>query len=210
MLVGAALGSVIGWGAPTGRFPNLAMERVLLLYITGFLGAHVALRFNLYDRYLLLILPLLIVLAAGRVARASPSRGLRMGLAALLIAGGLWSLNGDSIIGSRRGASAGIDRLAAHLNAKPVAAVIYDPWLGWELGYYLGQWHDKRRVHYPTAGALAAGALALDEIGDRFFVALVDQPHEAWLAALRTAGFGIAVDYERDRFIVYRLTVPRD
>ena len=42
-------------------------------------------------------------------------------------------------------------RLARHLNGKPVATVIYDPWLGWELGYYLGVWHDKRRVHYPDA-----------------------------------------------------------
>ena len=39
-------------------------------------------------------------------------------------------------------------------------------------------------VHYPTPAALAAGALALDEVGDRYLVAPVDQPHEEWLAAL--------------------------
>lgn len=206
LLACAGFGLMMRRGARTGRRRSLALERVLLLYVIGFLGAHAVFRFNLYDRYLLLALPPLIILAAGRVARASPSRGLRLGLAALLIAGGLWSLIEGLDSGS---ASAGIDRLADHLKAKPVAAVIYDPWLGWELGYYLGQWHDKRRVHYPTAEALAAGALALDEIGDRYFVAPVDQPHDAWLAALRRAGFGIALDYERDRFIVYRLTVPR-
>lgn len=210
LLAGAAFGLVIRRGAEAGRRPSLALERVLLLYIFGFLGAHVALKFNLYDRYLLLALSPLIMLTAGWLARASPSRGLRLGLAALLIAGGLWSLNGNSIISRNWGASIGIDRLADHLNAKPVAAVIYDPWLGWELGYYLGQWHDKRRVHYPTAAALVAGAQALDEVGDRYFVAPLDKPHDAWLAALRDAGFGIAVDYERDRFIVYCLTVPRD
>ena len=86
-----------------------------------------------------------------------------------------------------------------HLNAKPVATVIYDPWLGWELGYYLGQWHDKRRVHYPTPAALVAGALALDEASaTATFVAPVDQPHDDWLAALRGLGFGVDVDYERD------------
>ena len=88
--------------------------------------------------------------------------------------------------------------------------MIYDPWLGWELSYYLGQWHDKRRAHYPTAEALAAGALALDEIGDRYFVAPLDQPHDDWLTALRDAGFGVYVDFERDRFIVYRLTAPQN
>ena len=210
MLVGAALLAVIGTGARTGRRPSLAIERVLLLYIIGYLAAHVVLQFNLYDRYLLLILPPLIILAAGRVARLLHARGLRFGFAALLIAGGLWTLGTGLTIGGDRGVNVGIDALADHLKAKPVATVIYDPWLGWELGYYLGQWHDKRRVHYPTPAALVDGALALDEAGERYFVAPVDQPHDAWLAALRAAGFGVAVDYERDRFIVYRLTLPRE
>ncbi|MCY3864550.1 MAG: hypothetical protein OXG68_03845, partial [Chloroflexi bacterium] len=65
-------------------------------------------------------------------------------------------------------------------------------------------------AHYPTAAALAAGALALDENGDRYLVAPVDQPHADWLAALDAAGFGVARDYARDRFVVYRLSVPRD
>jgi hypothetical protein len=65
-------------------------------------------------------------------------------------------------------------------------------------------------VHYPTAAALAAGALALAEIGDRYFVAPIDQPHHEWLAALPEAGFEVRVDYERDRYIVYRLSPLQD
>ena len=91
-----------------------------------------------------------------------------------------------------------------------MATVIYDPWLGWELDYYLGAWHDKRRVHYPTAEALKGGALELDERGERYFVAPIDQAHDEWLAALRAALFSVDVDYQRDRFIVYRLTPPAD
>ncbi len=192
----------------------LKVERALLLYIVCFLGAQVILSFNLYDRYLLLILPPLFVLVAGQMARLTEfgarRQGLRLGLAALIGAGGLWSLNAGSAIGGDPSTYDGIDALAGHLKAKPVATVIYDPWLGWELGYYLGEWHDKRMVHYPTAAALVAGALALEEIGDRYLVAPVEQPHDEWLAALDAAGFGVAVDYARDRFIAYRLTVPGD
>ncbi len=208
LLMGAAFVSASQMGMGT------AGNWALLLYIIGFFGAHVVFQVNLYDRYLLLILPPLILLVAAQLARlplsGTRAKGLRLGLVALIAAGGLWSLNAGSIIGGDRGTSAGIDALAAHLNSKPVATVIYDPWLGWELSYYLGAWHDKRRVHYPTAAALVTGALALDEVGDRYFVAPIDQPHDDWLAALRAAGFGIAVDYERDRFAVYRLTTPQE
>ncbi len=212
LLLGAAFaaGSRTSLGA-AGKRARL-IEGALLLTVISYLGAHVVFPFRLYDRYLLLVLPPLILLVASRLARLPQAgalgAGLRLGLAALMLAGGLWSLNADTAIGRERGAYAGIDALARHLNAKPVATVIYNPWLGWELAYYLGQWQDKRTVHFPTAEALVAGALALDEAGDRYFVAALDQPHQSWLAALRAAGFGLALDYQRDRFIVYRLTAP--
>lgn len=214
LLLGAAIASAQRMGAGAARNQARPVEGALLLYIIGYLGAHVLFQFNFYDRYLLLILPPLLLLVAGQLARlpldGGRGRGLRWSLVALLAAGGLWTLRTDLPIGGDRGAYTGIDALAAQLNAKPTAAVIYNPWLGWELAYYLGQWQDKRLAHYPTAEALVAGALALDEIGARYFVAPIDQPHEAWLAALRGAGFGLQVDYERDRFIVYRLAVPQE
>ena len=90
-----------------------------------------------------------------------------------------------------------------------MARVIYAPWLGWELDYYLGVWSDKRRVHFPTAEALAAGALALHERGERYFAAPENQPYAAWLGALERAGFGSELDYQRDGFVVYRLSPPQ-
>lgn len=214
LLLGAAFLSVRNWSR--GRSPNrsFAVERALLHYIIGYLGAHAVVAFNLYDRYLLLIYPPLVLLVAGQLARLTRAgargQGLRWGLAALIAAGGLWSWRTDWNVGGDRSAYDGVDALADHLNSKPVATVVYDPWLGWELGYYLGSWHDKRMVHYPTPAALAAGALALDEVGARYLVAPADQAHDEWLAALDAAGFGIEVDYARDRFVVYRLTVPVD
>ena len=214
LLLGAALVRLrqMRAGSVGGRL--LSVERALLLYIVAFFSLHVVLPFNLYERYLLMVMPPLCLLVAGQLAwrpkAAWFDKAIRVAIAAALIASGLWSLSAGPTIGGDRSAQTGIDALAAHLNAKPVATVVYDPWLGWELGYYLGQWHDKRRVHYPTAESLAAGALALDEIGDRYLAAPLDQPHDEWLAGLRAAGFDVSVDYERDRFIVYRLTVPQN
>ncbi len=189
-----------------------SLELIFLGYSAIYVLAHVVFSFNLYDRYLLPLLPLLILPLAGALASLIAIGGRRKSLAlacalALLLGAG-WSLQHGAPIGGGVGARHGIDELADYLNSKPVATVIYDPWLGWELGYYLGVWHDKRRVHYPTAAALVEGALALDEHGERYFVAPLDQPHDDWLAALDEAGFGVTRDYQRDGLAVYRLRPP--
>lgn len=186
-------------------------------YLVAFIGIHSLVALNQYDRYLLPLLPLAVVPLAGHLSalirRARHGGRLLMVVGVAMLVTTLGSLHLGLPLGGDNGRQTGIEDLARHLNQKPVATVIYDPWLGWELGYYLGVWHDKRRAHYPDAEALAAGALSLDEIGDRFLVAPVDQSHEGWLDALRVAGFGVEVDYERDRFVVYRIvveTAPRN
>lgn len=65
-----------------------------------------------------------------------------------------------------------IMRIAADVNALPVATVVYDHWLGWLLNYYMGPWHDKRIVYYPSPDALIAGIRALEERGPRYFLIL--------------------------------------
>ncbi len=187
-------------------------ETLLLFYILAYIGLHTLGAFNLYDRYLLPVLPVLVLLIACRLAQFIGIMPCRSWVAAavsgLLILSALWSLSSGLPMGGDRGEHDGIDALADYLNRKPVATVIYDPWLGWELGYYMGQWSDKRRVHYPTSAALVAGARALDETGDRYLVAPVGQPLEAWLAGLEAAGFSVRMDYQSSRFVVYRLSPP--
>ena len=184
-----------------------SIERLCLTFVIAYLACHVIVSFRLYDRYLLLILPPLILLSASSV-RFFRARRLILPLV-ILIAAALWIGRDGSPIGPRHDINAGIDALSRHLNQLPVASVIYDPWLGWELGYYLGQWHDKRRTHFPTAEALVAGALALKEIGDRYFVAPIHKPHRDWLDSLAAAGFDTALDYQSDSFRVYRVSPPQ-
>ena len=98
--------------------------------------------------------------------------------------------------------------MADFLSGQPVATVIYDHWLGWQLDYYLGVWHDKRRVYYPSPQALVADALRLCENGTRYFPVPRGQPHQVWLEALEQAGFGIRTALETEYFRVYGLTPP--
>ncbi len=181
-----------------------------LIYSIAYIALHSVLDFNQYDRYLLLVLPPLILVVnsqlPGLLLRSRLRKGPSLALAIGLVLVAFWSLGNGLPLGGDRGRHDGIDDLARYLNSKPVATVVYDPWLGWELGYYLGQWNNKRRVHFPTAETLAEGALALAEFGDRYLVALVDREHEDWIAALEAAGFVLTVDYEQNRYIVYRIS----
>ena len=209
-LIGLALIGLCMSRSGPGAQPKSRMAAILLFYILAYLVFHVLIAFPQYDRYLLPILPLAILLAAAGLAelcrRVTYGDRLLMTLALVLIISSLLMAGLGAPLTPGPEPVPGILELARHLNDKPVATVLYDPFLGWELGYYLGPWHDKRRVHYPDPGALAQGALALPETGDRYLVTPADRPHQAWLQALTAAGFAIDIDYQRPGYIVYRLT----
>ncbi|MYD39579.1 MAG: glycosyltransferase family 39 protein [Chloroflexi bacterium] len=174
----------------------------LLTIVAAFIATHSFLNLNLYARYLLLILPPLVLFVACSI---SSRRRFCIVVALLACTGVLWTLQQGSPLEESRSQHAGIDALAGYLNPKPVATVIYDPWLGWQLDYYLGAWHDKRRVHYPTAHKLAAGAAALDERDYRYFVAPVGIAYEPWLAALQAQGFAVEMDFQSENYLAWRL-----
>lgn len=167
---------------------------------------------RIYDRYLLLLLPALALLAG--VGGTWLLRHLRVGLPllALLLTLGFipaWDAVWLALpIGGDRGENAQIDELADALNALPLASVIYDRWLGWSLDYYMGQWSNKRRVHYPTPQALATGALALPEQGTRYLVAPQREDYAPYLEALRVAGFAIALEQQIGSFLIFALIPP--
>ncbi len=184
--------------------PNRRLVLALFAIVAATIAGHTILNLNLYARYLLLIMPPLVLMVA---CSAAGRCRLRILIAILAALGALWTLQqGNNPLEEPRSQHAGIDALAEYLNRKPVATVVYDPWLGWQLGYYLGVWHDKRRVHHPTAQALAAHAAALGERGFRYFVAPVEKPYETWLAALQALGFAVELDFQSERYLAWRLT----
>lgn len=195
-----------------------SFDAILIAWVIGYLALHTVGAFQLYDRYLLNLLPAVCLLCArGALAlwnalqRFLPRGEVTMaaGAIVLAIAAGGWNASSGELEYGLSNAVlaeyAGIDELAAYLNARPLGAIVYDRWLGWPLGYYLGQWTDKRRVYYPTPEALAAGARAQADPAPRYLVAPIDEALTPWLEALREAGFTTARETQIARFVVYRL-----
>ncbi|MBL8154338.1 MAG: hypothetical protein JNM70_09155 [Anaerolineae bacterium] len=229
------------------------IETVLALYAVAYLFLHWIIAINIYDRYLLLVLPPILLLAArgidGWIAvgssvirsfvnraayRAAPSPFSGHGFSAaghfsvwrrfcpssiariLLVAflllaalpGAFAAVDGRLGIGGDNGRHTGIDHLAEYLNRQRLGAIIYDHWLGWELGYYLGPWSDKRRVYYPTPEALAVDALLQPDPAPRYLPVPDWAEVQPWLDALREAGCRIQLVYDQTPFRVYELLAP--
>jgi hypothetical protein len=237
------------------------IDVLLLTYILAYGLPHWLIAFNTFDRYLLPILPPLILLTARgmkeillqrhkdaevqrkillstAIQSALPKIGhgipknrahephpdsrlpkthyrkitfasLRLCVFALMLLSAWAARNGKFDIGGDNDQHDGIDGLAAYLDNRTLGAIIYDHWLGWELGYYLGQWTDKRRVFYPTPNELAADAAAQADPAPRYFIAPEAQPIAPWLDALIAAGFRIEPEADvAPGYVVYRLLPP--
>jgi hypothetical protein len=209
--VGAALYRVV---RQPRHYASL-IDVLLLAYCLGYFALHWLVAFNLYDRYLLpLLIPLALLAARALPASLPPNRPIRLAITgiclALLIPPGYQAAERAYPIGGDRGDHDGIDALAAYLDSRDLGAILYDHWLGWELGYYLGQWTDKRRVYYPTPNELTDGALAQPDPAPRYFIAPHSRPHAPWLAALRAARFVVEPAYESPRFAVYRISISSE
>ena len=201
-----------------GFRPNKSNPLMLLImgYVLLYLLGHWLIAFNTYDRYMLPIVPLVIVLVGNGLSKTSanmPPTSLRqyalIALCMALIWTGLQASQGKIDLGRD-----GVPRqntmieLSEYLNSKPLGSIIYDRWLGWELGYYMGAWTDKRRTYYPEPKVLAEDALLNPELAPRYFVSPVHIEIDEWLDALQQAGFEISLDYATNDYRVYVLSHP--
>ncbi len=181
-------------GLPCLLFYGLARQRrdsaaffdiILITFITLFLLGHWLLSFNVWDRYLLGLVPLLLMLLArivwlGSSALASvppslPGRGrgrvntrIRLVLAvaflaATLIGPALTAAGSGYPIGGDHGAYDGIEAVADYFrNRVPAGSVLYHHWLGWHYSFYM---FDVPLVFrwYPSPGELAQDARQVDD-----------------------------------------------
>jgi 4-amino-4-deoxy-L-arabinose transferase-like glycosyltransferase len=191
-------------------------QRIFSLWLLGFMAIHVVLTLNLFDRNLILLLPVMAILVAEGFVKmgGNYSASTKIISVPLFLCVSALSFSafvaawGNLPIGGDDGRHDGINELADYLNSKPVATVVYDTWLDWELDYYMGQWTDKRRVFYPSPELLLVDAVALDEIGSRYFIVPRWIDESAWLETLREAGFSVKLDREFENFRVWELIPP--
>ena len=102
----------------------------------------------------------------------------------------------------------GIMALAEFINDKPLGTIVYDHWLGWEMGYYLGAWTDKRSVYYPDAQIFGEDAPLNPDRAPRYFIAESIQPINAWLDTIQSTDFTVSLVYENAGYVAYELIPP--
>ena len=175
---------MVSLNKPTSKSSAKHMSLFIILYS----GLHIVLGIPLYDRYVLLIIPITIfiirhyltLLAVGGMMIFSP-------LFTIYIGRDFYPPDTEGLI----------IMLADEINALPFGAIVYDHWRGWELGYYLGAWSDKRRVYYPDPYTLAQDSLNNPDMATRYFIVpsyFIEssaKDYEVWLSALRDVGYEV-------------------
>lgn len=180
----------------------LALSGFCLIYLL----IHGLIPFSIYDRYLLMLVPLVAIICAWGIAALFPKRTtIGIGLLILLVSlSPAWRAGqGKTPIVSDRGVHTGIDHLAEVINHEYGGEVFYDHWLDWELRYYLTADPQVIVVWFPTPELLIE--FARKEGVTRYFVAPQDKA-ALWIAPIEQQGFHIEKVYDDGRFMIYRLS----
>jgi 4-amino-4-deoxy-L-arabinose transferase-like glycosyltransferase len=219
----------------SGRRSRPALyDLALAAFAAVFLAGYWLFAFNVWDRYLLILTPILallfarvVVVAAGRLSHFAhrllrPGRrggGWASRLAALLLAlcllpSALLASQSGFPIGGDHGAYDGIDEIARTLKTAPIGSVLYDHWLSWELGFYLFD-GPAYIAWMPGPGVLADDLRAFGRASPRYMVAPSWESFAETQTAIEAAGFTVEIlnqTYRRDgslSFTLYRI-VPEN
>jgi 4-amino-4-deoxy-L-arabinose transferase-like glycosyltransferase len=180
------------------RSREALIDLLLLAYLIGFIAFHWLLAFQIWDRYLLLIVPLAAILISRFIIRILTSIKDRPGFLSSLLpvffavilslpfsiaaAQSQYAIGGDHV------ANDGIDQVANYLAALPSGTVVYDHWLAWELSYYLSEGHVYL-AYFETPNALADDLRALDRGEDRYVVFPISESPDKSIEAIKSVGF---------------------
>lgn len=191
------------------------IDRLLLIFILGYGLFHWLWAIPVWDRYLLLLLPLLALLLARAysdlltylppVASLLQFRGAFVVLGLLFVVAAWPARNGRYPIGSFPQADQGAADIAAALAHAPYGTVLYDHWFSWQWRYHL---FDKRVYvsWFPHAAALAADLAAFGQEGSPRYLALpntaVAQPI---IRTVQTAGFTLTAVAHSDQIVLYEI-----
>ena len=213
------LGGWIGWWSSTTR-----IDLALATFTIGFLLLHWLVGFQVWDRYLLGLVPL-VALLAGRafVVLGSAVRSTKWQLVYAISLGALLvtSLTSPAIraarselpLGGDHGAYDGIDHLAAYMRSQaPPGSVLYHFWLGYHYRFYL--FGEPLRLHwYPDLDNLTHDAYVYRH-EPRYIAFPSWQDSTSTEEALAETGVNLELVYETTRrdgsvsFRLYRMEGP--
>jgi 4-amino-4-deoxy-L-arabinose transferase-like glycosyltransferase len=197
------------------RRRETVIDLALACYGVAYFGLLWLRAFNCYDRYVHILLPVVVLLGTRGVTTTLAQAGARaawVGLAAALIAVLMLAPLSDALagrlhVGGDKGQYDGIDAVAAFLNTQPGAVHICDHWLGWELGFYLGRSPQAEMTWYPRQDVLAARLADGTAQTPCYLPAPAGAPLDRWLWAVEDAGFRAAEVFATGTrsFVVYRI-----
>ncbi len=190
-----------------------ATDLVLIGFVWWYLAIYLLFAFNLWDRYLVALVPVLALLLARTIWTtssfisanySSPKRQLlrhryqneytllSSGLIILLLLPGLRASNSRYPIGGDHGAYDGIEKVTTFLNELEEGAVLYDYWLSWELSFYL--FDGPLYVAWmPGPAALATDLIAHGESSRRYIVSPGWESFSEVETAIAAAGYDTRV-----------------
>jgi len=219
----------LGWrrGEPATFFAKRS-DVVLSAFAILFLLGHWLLSFNIWDRYLLGLVPILVILlariiwlASGALANLlSPQRPLlRVAfvvalLVATLIGPALVAAQSGYPIGGDHGAYDGIEAVADYFRDRvPAGSILYHHWLGWHYSFYMFDFPLVLRW-YPSPEELAQDARQVDD-AQRYIVFPSGKPTAEVRDALAESRLmlrRVHWTYRRDgstSFTVYRIEAQK-
>ncbi|MCS6909128.1 MAG: glycosyltransferase family 39 protein [Anaerolineales bacterium] len=204
-------------------------DLITTFYLLIYLSAYWLLAFNVWDRYLVPVLPLALLLLARTLECLTELLQHFIGQRALhwlpyptfyfllptsffllLLSSALTATRSGYPIGGDHGAYDGIDDVARYLNTLPEGTVLYDFWLSWQWRFYL--FDGPAYVAWmPTPEALETDLRAFGRTSPRYLVAPSWESIAETQAAVAQAGFTLRPVYEAHRrdgsrsFVVYRV-----
>ncbi len=206
----------------------------LTAFVLIFLAGYWLFAFNVWDRYLLALTPI-VALLLGRVLdklsyfvlhiplfairnakRQHVIRIITLLLSAFcLLPSALVAARSGYPIGGDHGAYDGIDEIAETLRQVPPGSVLYDHWLSWELGFYLFD-GPTYLVWMPGPDALANDLSAFGKSSPRYIVSPSWESFAETKTAIEDAGFTVeAIQTTRRRdgslsFTLYQIKPKPD
>jgi 4-amino-4-deoxy-L-arabinose transferase-like glycosyltransferase len=176
------------------------LDEMLALFLVGYGAVHWLLAVPVWDRYLLAVVPLVVVLMARLIVNCQlpivngqwRSRLLLVIVCLLLLVmlPAAWAgRNGRYPIGGSPEADGGAAEIAGYLYDAPYGTVLYDHWFSWQWGYHL---FDRGvYVNWVPNPALLAEDLTVfgDGANVRFIVLPTDGTERPFIRKIEAVGF---------------------
>jgi|GEM_PF-6105390 len=177
-----------------------------------YLGIQWLVAFNIYDRYLLIILPASILFVSLGLTAFLPAKW-HIGIIGLILVLGTplgWQTSqGQTPIAHDNDRAQGVAQLAEVMNTQFAGEIFYEHSLGWELRYYLSAEPHVILLYFATPDAMIDYALQdLSTIQtSRYFVAPKTET-APWIALAQARGIQTEVIYYDDSFTIIALSMP--